>query len=48
VLPERNLSGQWLEVYKRVPGVEIEVIYLRLPGMAERMNIPVCWNPEGS
>ena len=48
MLPERKLSGQWLEVCKRVPGVEIEGIYLRLPGMAERMNISVRWNPEGS
>ena len=32
VLPERNLSGQWLEDVTGVPGAEIQGVHVRLPG----------------
>lgn len=35
VTPERNLSGQWLENITGVPGAEISVMHLRLPGYGD-------------
>ena len=35
VLPERNLSGQWLEDATGVPAAEIRGIHLRLPGYGD-------------
>lgn len=35
VLPERNLSGRWLEEGTGVPGAEIRGMHLRLPGCGE-------------
>ncbi len=32
VLPERSLSGQWLEEACAVPGAELQGMHLRLPG----------------
>lgn len=32
VLPERHLSGQWLEKATKVPGAEIHGVHLSLPG----------------
>ncbi len=36
VLPERRLSGQWLQDATGVPGAEIEGVHLRLPGCGEQ------------
>jgi catechol 2,3-dioxygenase-like lactoylglutathione lyase family enzyme len=35
VNPEANLSGQWLEDITKVPGAEIRVIHLLLPGYGD-------------
>lgn len=35
VLPERELSGQWLEDCTGVPGVHIQGVHLRLPGYGD-------------
>ena len=33
--PRQRLSGAWLEQITRVPGAEIQVVHLRLPGHGE-------------
>ncbi len=35
VLPERDLSGQWIDDCTGVPGVHIQGIHLRLPGYGD-------------
>ncbi|MBN1995755.1 MAG: VOC family protein [Anaerolineae bacterium] len=35
VLPERDLSGQWLEDCTGVPGAKIQGVHLRLPGYGD-------------
>lgn len=35
VLPERNLSGEWLEKGTGLKGAELEGVHLRLPGYGE-------------
>jgi predicted enzyme related to lactoylglutathione lyase len=32
VYPERNLSGNWIDKLKNIPGTEVRGIHLRLPG----------------
>lgn len=36
VLPERHLSGHWLEAAIEIPGAEIHGVHLRLPGVGDR------------
>ncbi len=36
VLPERHLSGQWLQDATGIPGAKIEGVHLRLPGCGEQ------------
>jgi predicted enzyme related to lactoylglutathione lyase len=36
VLPQRHLSGRWLEVATGLPGAEIQGIHLRLPGHGDK------------
>jgi predicted enzyme related to lactoylglutathione lyase len=52
VLPERNLSGEWIDRMTAIPGVRIQGMHLRLPGYTEGPTLevfaydPICQRDE--
>ncbi len=41
VYPERNMQGEWIEKITNIPGVHIEGIHLKLPGMTNGQTLEI-------